>query len=130
MTEHPNVEIVRKAYEEFAAGNVGALASIFADDVVWHIPGRSSVSGEHRGRDAVFAAFAKLAELSGGTFRIDVHDIVGNGTHVVGLQRNTASREDKTLDVNVAQVAHLSEGKIVEMWAHVFDVHALDEFWS
>lgn len=49
---------------------------------------------------------------------------------MVGLQRKTASRVGKTLDVNVAQFAHVSDGKIVEMWANVFDVHALDEFWS
>jgi hypothetical protein len=78
----------------------------------------------------VFAAFAKLMELSGGTFRVDVHDIVGNDTHIVALQRNTGARAEKTLDVNVAQVAHMANGKVVEMWAHPFDTHAVDEFWS
>ena len=49
---------------------MAALAEIIAEDTVWHWAGRSQISATYHGREAVFAAFAKLPELTEGTFRI------------------------------------------------------------
>jgi Ketosteroid isomerase-related protein len=49
MAEHPNVAIVRNAYESFAKGDLeGALADL-ADDCVFHFGGDGPNSGERIG---------------------------------------------------------------------------------
>lgn len=130
MAEHPNVALLRKGYDAFGKGDMATLTELFAEDVVWHMPGRNPVSGVHKGREAVFAAFAKFAEISGGTLRIDVHDIVANDGHTVAVNRATASRPGKELALLGVDVFHVSNGKITELWSFSEDQRLDDEFWS
>jgi len=55
MTNHDNVDVVRRQYAAFTAGDVGALATLLSPDIVHHVPGSAVVSGDHKGRDAVLA---------------------------------------------------------------------------
>lgn len=130
MAEHPNAAVLRKAYDAFAKGDMATLAELFAEDVVWHLPGRNPVSGVHRGRDAVFAAFAKFFELSGGTLKLDDHTILADDEHAVALNRATASRQGKQLNLLGADVFHVRNGKVAEFWSFSEDQRIDDEFWS
>jgi ketosteroid isomerase-like protein len=99
---HPDEEIVRRGYDAFSRGDMQTLRELFDPDVVWHTPGRSQLAGDHRGVDAVLGFFGRTMELTGGTFRVEVHDVVANDEHVVGLHEVIAEREGKTLrDRNV-----------------------------
>ena len=128
---HPNEEIVRNGYAAFLGGDLAALNDLFDEDIVWHAPGRHPLAGDFRGKDEVFGAFAKLFELSGGTFSLEIHDILADDEHAVVLARATGSRPDgRTLDDNSVQVFHMRDGKVTEQWLHPGDVYAGDEFWN
>jgi len=127
---HPNEDLLRRGYEAFGKGDMATIAGLFADDIVWHAPGNSPLSGDFKGRDSVLALFAKGAELSGGTLKVEVHDILANDEHGVALVRNTAQRGGKSLDNHAVQVFHIRGGKVVETWFHPGDQAATDEFWS
>ena len=64
MAEHPNVARVRAGYAAFATGDFAVLTDLFAEDLVWHVGGRSQIAGEYRGRDAVFALLGKIEQRS------------------------------------------------------------------
>ncbi len=130
MAEHPDVERHRKGHEAFRTGDMEYLNSIFAEDTVWHWSGRSQISGDHVGRDAVFTEFGKIAELVDESIELNDHDFLGNDDHTVALGTNRASREGKSLEVNFVEVCHWSEGKITEEWWIVDDQAAADEFWG
>jgi ketosteroid isomerase-like protein len=130
MAESANVGLIRDGYEAFSKGDMDALSKLFADDIVWHVPGKSPVAGDHKGQEATFAYFGKLMELSGGTFKASLHDCVGNDEHVVGMHRNTGSRDGKTLAINELLVFHMRDGKATEAWEHHSDSAAWDGFWS
>jgi uncharacterized protein len=127
---HPNEDLIRKGFDAFMAGDMATLNELFADDIVWHSPGRNPLSGDHRGKEAVFALFAKLGELTGGNFRLEIHDVLANDEHVVVLARSTAERDGKRLDDNGVQVFHVRDGKVTESWLHPGDVYAGDEFFG
>lgn len=127
---HPSEELARRGYDAFAKGDLDTIREIFDDDIVWHIGGRSQLAGDYRGKDEVFGFFAKLVELSGGTFRVDVHDILANDEHAVVLGTNRAEREGRELNDNIVAVYHNRDGKTVEAWFHPGDAYATDEFWS
>ena len=129
-TAQENAATVRRGYELFNSGNLEDLAQIFADDVSWHTGGRGRMSGDKRGRDATFAYFGQLGQLSGGSFRAELHDVVANDEHVVGLHIDTGQREGRTLNVKEALVFHLRDGKVVEAWEHFEDSQAWEEFWA
>jgi uncharacterized protein len=59
-----NVEIAKKAYDAFAAGDLETVLSTFDDNVEFVVPGNSTISGTYRGKAEVTQFFAKLAEKS------------------------------------------------------------------
>jgi hypothetical protein len=87
---HPNEELLRRAYEAFAKGDLGTVMSNFDDDIVWHEPGRNPLSGDFKGHQQVQGLFGRIFEMSGGTFSIDIHDILANDGHAVVMVRARA----------------------------------------
>jgi ketosteroid isomerase-like protein len=127
---HPNEDLARRGYAAFATGDMATLNELFADDIVWHAPGRNELSGTFKGKDEVFANLQKNMELTGGTFRLEIHALIADDDHAVALLRARAEREGKTLDVNTVQIFHIADGKLTESWLHPSDAYASDEFWS
>jgi hypothetical protein len=130
MTEHPNIELTRRAYDAFAKGDLAALSELIADDVTWHVQGVGELSGDYHGRDEVFGFFGRLAEETAGTFRLDVHDVLANDEHAVALCMLSASRGTKSVEVPVANVSPVRDGKVTEFWAATTDPEAGISFWS
>jgi len=130
MTEHPNVELTRRGYDAFAKADLAALSELIADDVTWHAPSLGPLSGTYHGRDEVFNFFARLAQETGGTFRLDVHDVLANDEHAVALCTLSASRGNKSLEVPVANVSHVRDGKVTEFWGATTDPQGSVDFWS
>lgn len=127
---HPHEDLIRRAFDAFGKGDMETLGDVFADDAVFHVPGRSKISGDYKGKGEIFGFFGKLQELSGGTFKTEVHDVVANDEHVVALAPGTGEREGKRLSDNGVLVHHIKDGKVAEVWLHAGDQYAGDEFWS
>jgi ketosteroid isomerase-like protein len=127
---HPNEERIRKGYEAFAAGNLQALDELFADDIIWHVGGRNPFTGDYKGRQEVYGFFAKLVERSGGTFRLEIHDVLANDEHGVVFARTRAQREGRSLDDETLHAFELEDGKVKEFWGYPSDMYAADEFWN
>jgi ketosteroid isomerase-like protein len=131
VAEHPNVRLIERAYEAFAQGDyVSTIAELFSEGVVWHLPGSGPLSGEHRGRDAVLAAMRQFEQLSEGTIRTEVHDVLASDDHAVALLRATGSRGNKRYDSLEIDVFHISDGKVTEFWSFAEDQRVSDEFWA
>ncbi|MBT2443882.1 nuclear transport factor 2 family protein [Streptomyces sp. ISL-36] len=130
MTDHPNIAVFQRAMAAFAVGDMETLAEVFHPDVVWHNAGHGPLAGDFRGREATFALFQREFQMSGGTYRPRLHDVLANDEHTVALLHATASREGKELDMDYAIVFHIRDGRIIEAWGLWSDQRAYDEFWS
>jgi uncharacterized protein len=128
--EHPNAAIVRRMYQAFAVRDMQTLRELFADDAVWHLPGRSRISGDYRGADSIVNDFmARIGPLSGNTLKVELLDIAVGDDHAVAIQHATAAHEGRTLDVTACQVMRIRGGKIIEVQGHYSDLYAMDAFW-
>ena len=127
---HPNEELVRRAFDAFAKGDVDTMRELTDQDAVWHTPGRGPLAGDYRGIDEILGFFARIAELTGGTFRAELHDVVANDEHAVGLYVSRAEREGRTLETKNVIVSHIRNGKSVETWTFSDDQYGADEFFS
>jgi uncharacterized protein len=127
---HPNEDRMRKGYEAFAAGDFAALDEIFDDNLVWHAPGNNQLSGDYQGKQAVYDLFGKTMEVTGGTFRLEIHDVLANDEHGVALVKTSGEREGKRLQDNQVHVFHLQGGRVTEFWNHPGDQAAVDDFLS
>jgi ketosteroid isomerase-like protein len=88
------------------------------------------VAGTYNGQDEVFPLFERLAELTGGTFNIEIHDLLASDDHVVVLTKDRATRNGTTMEADEVHVWHVTDGKAVEFWSIARDQHANDEFWG
>jgi ketosteroid isomerase-like protein len=131
MTPDENVAIMQRAYDAFNAADIDTLTELFDESVVWHLPGRSSMAKDYQGRDATLAYFGQIGQESGGTFQAELQQLfAGPDGRVIGLQRSTAERDGKRLDVDNCIVFELKDGKVVDGREHFENLHAWDEFWS
>lgn len=127
---HANEELMRKGYAAFQSGDMDTLRNLFAPDIVWHAGGRNPLSGDFKGIDEVLASFMKTMELAGGTFKVELHDVMANDEHAVALASSSGERDGKKLQNNFAHIAHVKDGKMTESWIHPDDQYAVDEFWA
>jgi ketosteroid isomerase-like protein len=127
VTEHPNVALIKAGYAAFAAGDFAALDDMFAEDLLWHEPGRNQLAGDFEGRDAVYAHFGRLAEVMEGSFHMDVEAVFADDDRGVALVRSTGSRGGRTLTGYGANIFRLRDGKVVEFWGAPSDPYGFDE---
>jgi uncharacterized protein len=130
MADHPNLELLRRGYAAYGSGDMDTINELFADDVVWHIGGRSPLAGDYKGKEQVFGFFAKLLEMSEGTSKIEVHDLLANDDHGVAVVTESATRGGREHVGNTVHVLHLRDGKVTEFWDAQTDQYAADDFWS
>jgi 2'-5' RNA ligase len=129
------VSVVRRfhaAQAQVYAGEapLALVREVLAQDVVWHVPGRSAIAGEHRGVDAVLAYLDKRRRMTDSTFRVTVHGVAVIADRVVQLAGGRASREGRELQWETVGVFRVAQGRIAECWLVPFDQAAFDEIWS
>ena len=128
MTSEEDVEIVRRGYDAFIAGDMEWMNEHLHENVVWHVPGHSALAGEHRGRENVLAFFAKTVQIALPEF--DIHDILASQDHVVAIMTNRWRRTDTgdTFEDRSVQVFHLDNGRAIEVWTLAEDPEGFDRF--
>jgi ketosteroid isomerase-like protein len=124
---HPNEQLLRDADEAQTRGDVEAFASFYADDVVVHIPGKSSLAGDYKGKDQFMELFRRFTERTP-EYTFESHDYLANDEHGIILQRSHYRRGDETLDANDVFVCHFRDGKISEFWFSSDDPYGTDAF--
>lgn len=126
----PNEDLVRGIYAAFSAGDLDALAQLMSPDVVHRIPGSNLISGEHRGRDAVFALYGAFFELTGGTLAVELQSMQAEGANRVVRHRVTGERDGRHLDSQETVTVRVADGQAVELAEAFADPAAVDAFWS
>jgi len=128
---HPNEELVRRFHGAQQRGDAAVLVDLLADDVVWHVPGRNLLSRNYVGKSEVIGFWGRVRELSSGTVRSELIDVMGGEHFGVAIVRVFAEREGKSLDGSLQAWAYrINAGKITEFWFMVEDRYAVDAFWS
>lgn len=125
MGEHPNALAFRRLIEGFNSGDMESVVSLIADDIVWHSIG---LAEPLRGADALAANALNFPE--GLDVTAEIHDVVANDEHVVGLIEATAVAGDQTFEYRTAEILHFREGRVSERWAFSDDTARITEFFS
>ena len=92
-------------------------------------PAAASWPATTRGVDTVLGYFGRTIGVTGGSFRVEVHDVVANDEHGVGLNSVHAEREGRTLEDNTL-VFHVRDGKVTEAWQYWADQYAADDLFG
>jgi uncharacterized protein len=125
-----NIDAIRGAYASFQAGDIPAVLAVFDADIEWIVPGRGGLAGTYKGSDGVVTFFTELAQRSGGTFALDVIDLMGSSDRVVAVVRERATRGEQSLDVVNLHYWDMRDGKAIRFVGYEYDQYAEDEFYG
>jgi ketosteroid isomerase-like protein len=124
---HPHEDLVRKGYDAFSAGDMTAIRELLDPHVAWHSGGHNALSGDYRGVEEVLGFFGRTMELTQGSFRASIEEVLVNDQGAAVVQRSSAQRNGKSLDDRGVQLFRISDGKVVEVWQYWGDPYAADE---
>ncbi|TJZ80254.1 DUF4440 domain-containing protein [Rhodococcus oryzae] len=108
MSAEQNIEITKKGYAAFSAGDAEEAMAALADDIEWIIPGNSAVSGSYHGKAEVGGLWMKMAEKALAT---SPQHFLGDDERVVVLTHVTAGGEGW----DSADVMTFRDGKVVKI---------------
>lgn len=123
-------EVVRAFFGAFSRGDMGAVHARLAPNVVWHVPGWNAISGTYAGPDAVLAYFAKLRDLTGGTWKAHPIDLAVGSTGAVVVAKGEGQRGERRFASTYCLYLRIEEGLIAEARLYPEDFPAFDAFWS
>ena len=99
----------------------------FADDIVFHIPGRSSFAGERRGKGAARDYIESVREhYRGGEIEVELIDMLTSGERVVLLVRERFLGDGDPVEIRRANVYRVQGDEIVEISIFEADQYTVD----
>jgi ketosteroid isomerase-like protein len=97
---------------------------------VWIEPGDNERTGVFRGAEAILGHGMHNQELTGGTLATEVQEILAGDEYVTVIERATAQRGEKSLDMLCCTVYRMAGGAIAEMRVLPFDSSLWQIFWA
>ena len=125
-----NVALIKSAYDAFRRGDTKSVFAVFAENILWHVPGRGPLSRDYRGHAEVAGFFDHFMGLSEGTFRIRIDQILADRDRVVVLCTESASRAGRSWSSPQVHVWTVKDGRATAFWEYEGDQQGEDEFWS
>jgi uncharacterized protein len=109
--EQKNVELVKKGYEAFSAGDIDAVMALFDDNIEWVQPGNSAISGTFHGKAELGEHLSRLAEKS---VTVKLNRLLADGDTVIALTEVTVG-DERGADADVFTVRN---GKTLRVQVH------------
>jgi ketosteroid isomerase-like protein len=123
-----NIATVRKGFDAFATGDMDTLREVLDPGIQWHLPGRSTISGDYSGIDDVLGFFGNLFQISGGTFKAQLIECGELTSDLVAcLIHRSGTMPAGTVDQDTMLLFRLRDGRAVEVTEFAHDLYAYDE---
>jgi len=131
----PNVRLLQVFYQAQAAFYAGGddtavLRGLLADDIAWHVPGRSPIAGHYHGHQEVLGYFATRRARAKAAFRVQPRAILADDQWAVQLADGQLERDGRLRTWQTVGVFRIADGRIAECWLVPFDQYLFDELWS
>ena len=127
MSDENHEDLARKFLSILRHPDADVVKTVAVDDIAWTFPGTSSISGEARGVEAVMRRARMIASHGVKVeFVRTVHGLIG----VAVILHNTASRNGRILDEQVAAVFGFRGNKISRLDTYLSDVAMAEAFFG
>jgi ketosteroid isomerase-like protein len=113
------------------SGDFAAAYDFYSEDIVGHVPGRSSFAGELRGREAVVGYIETARALSHtADVEVDVIDVLASEERVALIVREVFHLQDRDMEIRRSNVYRIGDGKITEIWIYEANQYEADELFA
>ena len=124
-------QIATKAYELWKAGDTDGVARLFGDKAMLAIPGRTPISGDHRGQEAISSVLAKLGSArSSGTHRQEAVCSYASDGGAMFVFDNFVTPGGKTEQYHSVHEWITRDGKLVAMMIYVHEYEVFERAWG
>jgi hypothetical protein len=131
VTEHPNVELIRRIFEAFGGGDKRPLVEGIAEDAVWTVVGAAPVSRVYRGREEIYELFRETRRRTDGTYFSELRWALADDERGVAVYRASGRRPDgRELAIDQVLLIGYRDGCWHEITAVPTDPLAFEAFWS
>lgn len=113
--EHPNLALIQR----INLRDLEESRNLFAEDIVWHYanPNLPDLEGTYRGFAGVVSFFAKIAELSKGSFQVEPVAVLPVGNELVVVHvRDHLTFHGKPITLDVVLIWRIVGGRVTEVW--------------
>lgn len=129
MTEHPNAQLARRAWESISRGDADGLLAVMDPDVVWHATARGTPwFGVHRGAESVVDYLARVGEVSD-FFEATLADVLASDDRVLLVFHASFRRDGRVAELDYLLLARIVDARVVEMWTTPLDPATIEAFW-
>ena len=127
--KHPNAVLLEKLYADFIQGDVASVLAVCADKMTFQVPGKSKLAGKYTKSNFVEKFVSQLGELSAGSFKLEVHDILASDQHSVVLATERLTRHGQAQEFRTVHVWRFEDGKPVAWYEYPRDLYQYDSIW-
>lgn len=128
--KHPNALLLEKMYADFEKGDLKSMLDACSDSVTFQIAGKSKLAGKYNKTTFATEFATKLMEMSGGTIKIQVHDILASDQHAVVLASDKLTRNGNVVEYRTAHIWRFEGGKPVAWYEYPRDLYQYDSIWT
>lgn len=121
--------VLEAVYEAFNAEDGAALDRLFHDDAVMVIPGATQISGTFHGKQEIFGAFARMAELTDGTSRAEIRRMTIDDVGGVVIAVDHVQRFGEPVTAEFADVFTVRDGAVSELRFFPAEPDQMAYFW-
>jgi ketosteroid isomerase-like protein len=122
-----NIDIVKNYLAAAQRQDIPAMRSVFSEDFVYRVPGRSPLGGVSHGPNAAIDYFAAIMRLTDGGYAIEeIIDWLSSGDRVALVARERASRNGNDATWIRIVLFTFRAGKIAEAALFDDDLYAVD----
>jgi len=107
--------------------NWDLLHSIITEDISWTLPGRSVISGEVHGANAIITRAHQIVSYGAS---LELKHILYGQYNVALFVHNQATRGELILDEHLATVCTIYNGKISKIETYLSDIDGVNAFFK
>jgi ketosteroid isomerase-like protein len=125
-------ELHRRQGEMYAGGSVDSVVELLAGDIVWHVPGRSPIAGDHRGVEEVIAYFERRRKLANATMQMHPGEVISTGDAVAQFVEGSATLGGQRVSWQTFGIYRVDAEHrwIREVWLVPLDSDLFDRVWG
>lgn len=116
----------------YAGAPLDPVLKLLAADIIWHVPGKSSIAGEHRGLEQVIEYFKRRRRLAGATLRMRPGKVISEGDALAQFVEGSAVLNGEAVSWQTIGVYRLDvgHGVIQEVWLVPLNSEIFERIWS
>ena len=127
---HPNAVLLKQLYSHWVEGNFQAMLDVCPENITFQVPGKSALAGKYTKANFVEGFALKQKTLSGGTFKLEVHDILASDLHTAVLASAKVTTHGKAAELRTVHIWRFENGKPIAWYEYPRDLYAFDATWT